>query len=220
MGKNTPVCFARVIILVCFMAASTASAAENPARPPVQVPAEVSAVAPPGSCAADPTAERCPPVKRIVSVEEQADDGSTSFAPLPDDEKASASRRRARRKVTAAQAVGFACAVQSWDPVKLFHPGGDAFIRASGANDCRAGVGVTYQELYVSLQRWLNDRWENLATNRAVRYGSGRISEIAGFNCHHERLIAYRTEAFAYAVVNGVGYTGTDRAYQNHTCWP
>jgi hypothetical protein len=53
-----------------------------------------------------------------------------------------------------------------------------------------------------------------------VRHGAGRISEIAGFNCHHTRLIAYRTEAFGYAVVNGVGYVGTDRAYQNHTCWP
>lgn len=165
MGKNTTVCCAGVIILACFMTVSTASAAENPARPPVKVPAEVLAVGPPGSCAADLTAERCPPVERIVSVEEPSDDGSTSFAPLaPADEKASVSRRRARRKVTAAQAVGFACAVQSWDPVKLFHPGGDAFIRASGANDCRHGVGVTYQELYVSLQRWLNDRWENLAT--------------------------------------------------------
>ena len=72
----------------------------------------------------------------------------------------------------------------------------------------------------VSLERYVDDRWQRLATNRAVRHGSGRISEIAGFNCHHRRLIPYRTDAFAYAVVNNIGYTGTDRAYQNHTCWP
>lgn len=189
-------------------------------RPSVQVPTEVLAVAPPGSCAANPEAKGCPPVDRIVDIEERSPDGSTAFAPLSSGDFTASASRRARRKASVAQAVGFACAVQSWDPVKLFHSGGDAFIRASGANECRAGVGVSYQELYVSLQRWVDDTWQQLATNRAVRYGSGRISEIAGFNCHHERLIAYRTEAFAYAVVNGVGYTGTDRAYQNHTCWP
>lgn len=198
------------------VAVSTASADEAV----LQVRPETVAAIPPGSCAANPSAQGCPRVDRIVDVEETSPDGSTAFAPLTAGNLSAVASRRTRHTASASQAVGFACAVQSWDPVKLFHSGGDAFIRASGANECKDGVGVSYQELYVSLQRWVDDTWQQLATNRAVRYGSGRISEIAGFNCHHERLIAYRTEAFAYAVVKGVGYTGTDRAYQNHSCWP
>ena len=51
-------------------------------RPSVQVPTEVLAVAPPGSCAANPEAKGCPPVDRIVDIEERSPDGSTAFAPL------------------------------------------------------------------------------------------------------------------------------------------
>ena len=202
-------------------AAEYDSVARDEAVHEIEVPERVRMFAPPGSCALNLNADRCPPVEAVVASEVALADGSTAFAPL-DLSRATTAKasRRAHRKATAAQAVGHACAVQSWDPVKLFHPGGDAFIRASGANECRSGVGVSYQELYVSLERYVDDRWQPLATNRAARYGPGRISEIAGFNCHHQRLIPYRTDAFAYAVVNNIGYTGTDRAYQNHTCWP
>lgn len=223
---RSPTVFALTLVAGALASTSTAAAesdlaAHGGAGNAVEVPEGIRAVAPSGSCVMSPDAARCPPVDEIVSSELALSDGSTAYAPLEvANEGAAKSSVRSRRKATAAQAVGHACAVQSWDPVKLFHPGGDAFIRASGANECRSGVGVSYQELYVSLERYVDDRWQRLATNRAVRHGPGRISEIAGFNCHHHRLIPYRTEAFAYAVVNQVGYTGTDRAYQNHTCWP
>jgi hypothetical protein len=207
-------------VLASLLAASAAFAAEPQ---PVEVPPEVLAVAPPGSCAADPTQDRCPPVTKIVNVQVAAEDGSTAYAPESDAAVASSSRRhRARRRprARASQAVGFACAVNSYFPVLLRHADGDAFIRARGANECQDGVGVTYQELYVGLQRWVDDAWQQLATNRAVKYGSGYISEIAGFNCHHTRVIAYRSSAFGYAVVKGVGYSATDYSYENHTCWP
>lgn len=124
------------------------SVAHEEATHHVDVPEDVRMVAPPGSCVLNPDADRCPPVDAIVASEVALADGSTAFAPL-DLERARTARasRRAHRNATAAQAVGHACAVQSWDPVKLFHPGGDAFIRASGANECRSGVGVSYQDL-------------------------------------------------------------------------
>lgn len=153
--------------------------------------------APRESCAHSPSRHGCPRVSRIVVV-------------------GRGSRQLARASVIP---PGFACADRAYAPsvTRKGRPLGRRKAQARAVNECRTGVGVSYQELYAMLKRF-EHRWINLNTKRVTHVGGGRISATTRFRCRSRRLKAYESEAFAYSVVKGVGYVGTNRRYDNLRC--
>lgn len=173
---------------------------------------------PAGSCAQRPFPARCPAVEHVVrqELDVQTRDGGSAFVPM-----AATSRTRRMARIAQDYSPGFACAVNSYAPVNVVYPSGNVVVRGSGVNSCRSGVGVSYQELILQLDRYQSGAWTNLNTNIFPRAGSGTVNGTAQYDCHHQNVYAYRSYAWGYAVVNGIGYlSAPDGAYANRTCWP
>lgn len=78
---------------------------------------------------------------------------------------------------------------------------------------------MSYQEVYAWLGRYQSGAWATLAGG-LVDSGPGGIT-IQGstrYDCNHQTSYSYRTEAWGYAVLQGVGYFETQYKYANHVC--
>jgi hypothetical protein len=75
-------------------------------------------------------------------------------------------------------------------------------------------------ETYVSLLRFeaIAGGWYTLDIATAKSAGPGTHDLYARYDCDHDRTLAYDTQTFGYAVLEEIGYTGTDHLYVNHTC--
>jgi hypothetical protein len=162
--------------------------------------------APAGSCINDPLKAGCPEVTRV----ELVGSGRSPAAAASRAAKARSSSTKAR----AAQANQ--CAVNG-EPPEILYYGGTHRARGRGYNTCTAYAQV--QELYVTLQRFQSNFWASLAQGHAGPTTGGRtIGATATYDCNHQNVYAYRTEAMGYAVVFGIGYLELDYGYANHTC--
>lgn len=163
-------------------------------------------------CAADPGAPGCPEVSMVVYPEAVAEDTpETGYGPpvLPAPTRATLSRHSAG-----------VCGVSASAPQRYVNIYSDYSVRGRATNHCFSGQGVTYQEVHATLQRqYLGGGWQNLAAKSARRFGAGYVTTpYARYNCNHRSLRLYRTEGLGYSVVRGVGYTGINRKYEDHTC--
>jgi hypothetical protein len=160
--------------------------------------------APPGSCLADPATDGCPAVTKVVitlpSASAGDDAGSTDYVPL-DDQGAGPGTTSAE----STQQVAGACAV--FATVGVYY-----VARGNHQNSCLTGQGVTEMEMWGFVQRFGNDRWNNLdSCHRGPYFGATTQQCSTSYNCYHPNAYRYyRAETDGYAVQRGVGYFGTD----------
>lgn len=194
----------------------------------VEIPPQAAKImeqAPAGSCLNDPTRQGCPAVKRIevspssepidagpppAVSEDPAASSGVSYGPAPQ-----AQASRSGRKARAAQAA-YACYLKSLEN-DIIYVSGNYKARGRGQNRC--SPPVTWTETYVSLRRYeAGPGWYTLDTASATSAGPSNHDLYARYDCDHDRTLAYDTQTFGYAVLNGIGYSGVDHLYVNHTC--
>lgn len=150
------------------------------------------AQAPAGSCLADPTAAGCPAVSAVVAVAEQ-----TSAQTAPEE--------------TSVQTTLLAgCDADAARPGVVERSDNRLWAFGAGfSNDCASGV--TYQELYVTLFKYLDGRWNQLVVGSRTNYGPEEIGKQVYARCNHNTYRRYMTEAYVYSEQNGTGYAAADR---------
>lgn len=111
------------------------------------------------------------------------------------------------------QQLGPYCLLYGEVTSRVTYPSGNEAVRSYGVNTCREEI--SFQELYVTLERYQNDRWTSLNTNYVSRDGGGSISAAPQYDCNHASPYAYRTHVFGYAVLGDTGYFATEDSAQN-----
>jgi hypothetical protein len=181
------------------IAVATDHAAAVLAQMRVNVPAQ--------SCLAQPKRPGCPTVDHVVITPSASDANATVYGPPVAHGLSQNAGQRRRLQTTQ---VTYACAVNASDPFVY------DVAKTTGKNTCISGVGVTHMELWTDILRWspTDQRWYSLNECFTSRAGSGTISCTTSFNCNHPNTLRdYRGSAQGYAVLNGVGYFGTDYSH-------
>lgn len=158
------------------------------------------------SCLAQPKRPGCPAVDHVVITPSASDANPTVYGPAAAGGFSQNENTGLRRRLQTAQA-SYACAVNASDPFVY------DVAKTTGKNYCISGVGVSEMELWTDILRWspTDQRWYSLNECFTSRAGSGTISCTTSFNCNHPNTLRdYRGSAQGYAVLNGVGYFGTD----------
>lgn len=240
------------VLSVPFVAlADDAPDGPGPVPPPESAPMtikELKKLAVPGSCASDPAAAKCPKVKKLKFIVNGKLLDETTPEGEPTARSARKARRSARRPVKAVAALdgddvgyaplagaaatsqippGFACAFRAYPPYTLTYSSGNVVARVATDNKCRSGVGVSYVETNLCLQRYDSPNqgaWGNLNCDIDSQPADGSIGStfttVVQYDCHHSSVWAYRNSTISYSILNGTGYFGYAFKYANLTCWP
>lgn len=170
-----------------------------------------------GGCAANPGATGCPKVTKVVYAPSVGEESRiTGYGP-----RMSAGPTQ---PTAASVAPGYQCGVFATKPQKYVNLSSDYSIRGRGSNQCFQVPGrpVNYQEVYATLERQYvggTGGWQRLDQEKANKFGPGLVTTFyATYNCDHISLRLYRVSAFAYSVIDGVGFPGTNRKYEDWTC--
>lgn len=147
--------------------------------------AQIMAQAPAESCLADPTAARCPAVTAVVAVNSEEE-----IVAEPEN-----------------VAVAAGCEATAGRPSVAMRNGR---LQAYGAGYSDCGSAVNYQELYTTLYKYLDGRWNQMAVASRTKNGGGSIGATAWAKCNHATYRSYMTEAFVYSEQNGTGYADAD----------
>ena len=210
-----------IALVVClFVPSALGGQVPTPDLPPVIVPPELAhetllamgVSAPEDTCAGDPALPHCPPVTYVVitpppvSAPPPPQVDSHSIAP-----RSIASRyapqvtpRRARALDDYAPQY---CTVDASVPWIV-----DGGVYGYGSNYCSGNTGASYMEVDVTLQRFYDSAWYDLARCHSEVWGPAFIGCSPGFDCNHYNSRYYRSEALAYARIRGIGYTGVKRS--------
>jgi hypothetical protein len=190
-------------------------------------------MAPAGSCLNDPTLAQCPAATRIVGVPANQSGGvrpAATASPTRTDSSAGADATTSdygdagttdttdttgttNTDGDTAYAAMFQCGVRAGYP---YYSVGEAW--GNGANQCT--TAASWQELYVSLERWRPSTSSSVLLDTAANSGPGgtTIRATARYNCSHTNYRTYRTTSEGYSVVQGVWYAAIQRRKKDLTC--
>jgi hypothetical protein len=173
--------------------------------------AVLMARAPQGSCANDPTQDKCPPIRAVVRSDTvDMPDGSVAYGPGVTATTAAASSASTAPVARAAQVPQ--CFLRANYP---YYSAGWAW--GEGVNTCTAAAEE--QLLYVWLKRTNADSvWVQLDVRSAEKLGGGTIRRTAGYNCGHSNQRHYMTQSDGYSVVGGTMYAATAQRREWLTC--
>lgn len=170
-------------------------------------PTEAVPGAPPGSCAAEPAKPGCPVVSKIVV--SPPTEGLTPEASGP------TTALTGPNAVTPQVSGNEICAVHATPP--NVSEGGLAHTRAE--NTCFYGYGVQYTELIAALEKQQLDgsiQWRGSDT--ATHYGAGTFSVDHYAGCNGRTEFNWLGYAYAYTVINGTGYAGSNQNWRRIPC--
>lgn len=207
----------RLIALCCalsglfMMGVTNTALATTPAigvmTPGIYGPSEGVPGAPAGSCAAEPTKLGCPAVSEIVVSAPTEALAPQAYGLTP---------AELTTTPNIAQASGNEiCAVFGRPP--NVSEGGLAHTRAE--NTCFSGYGVQYTELISALEKQQLDgsiQWRGSDTG--THYGAGTFSVDHYAGCNGRSEFNWLGYAYAYTVINGTGYAGSNQNWRRIPC--
>lgn len=161
------------------------------------------AEAPAGTCLSDPNEAKCPKVTRIAAaVEGNSDPDFTAFA---------FTEEAVAPSLTFAAGIP-QCFVKSDPP--FFAAG---LAQGNGAHTCT--TAASYQELYVTLYDYISTGRRSLDVRSSSGVGGQTLRGSPKFDCNHAtNSRQYETEAFGYSVVQGTGYSATQKDFATFKC--
>lgn len=215
LNRRRVVALASLLILVVVPigmanASSTPSGSDATVAPPgVYSPEEGIPGAPDGTCPADPDQRGCPDVTEVV-VAPASSEEVTSYGP---DVGAGNGRKG---HVAARSTNGQVCGVTAAYPNVTANNN----AHGHGENECEFGQGVESQQLWVQQDKYQADgNLQNRGTEYSgLRTGAGHIEVDNYANCNGRSAFNWRTFAYAYSVVNGIGYYGQNIKYRSIPC--
>jgi hypothetical protein len=248
-----------VIAAACLIPGSAIADESEPleAVPGVYAGSESVPGAPAGSCAAEPTAPRCPVVSEIIiapPVEEETffdGYGPTFPGSLPEEPSTEAEGEPAEAPSSVVETeegeenppagvlepTGPAASTTEGEPgaapaatspedacrVHVLGPNltvSRVYAHSGAENYCYSGVGVQYSEVFTELwKRKENGEIQERGSSSATHDGGGTTLVNHYATCNGNAPTFYwRAHAFAYSVVNGVGYGAQENRWEPLEC--
>ena len=180
----------------------------EPPSPGVYSPAEGVPGAPSGSCAAQPEQARCPTVGKIV-VSPTTEGLVSGYGPT-------AGSGGPKYEAAASATNGNICGVHSEYPNVTVNNR----AHGHGENECLPGYGVQYSELWIELDKYQADgSLQYRGTEYSGRRTGAGLTVVDRYSeCFGRTAFNWRAFAYAYSVINGVGYFGSNQHIRSMPC--